>query len=254
VRIPAGPAHLAAIVLLLAPLASARGAEPPAPGPAAAALEQLRAANQARGEEARELAAWTLERQRLEALVDATRAETARLEREADQADAARDAARTRLAALGAGSDLEALRARLAEAAARVGADLTALAARMPPGVVPAVADAADGDAFDAAVRALEGAERAASAVAVDVVTGTRDGRTDAPEAVKVLRVAGAAAWWVSLDGAAAGTLSVRAGAVTLHAVADDAARAAIIAALAQAEGRAQPSIALLVAPPGDAP
>nr|MBA3847296.1 hypothetical protein [Planctomycetota bacterium] len=56
-RIPARPAHLTAIALLFATALSA--AEPSAADPAAGALEQLRAANQARGDQAREVAAWT---------------------------------------------------------------------------------------------------------------------------------------------------------------------------------------------------
>jgi hypothetical protein len=104
--------------------------------PAAAVLDELRAANRARADLAREEAAWTAERQRLEALIAATAAETARVEREAAAAETRREAARSALAALGTASDLEGLRARLAEAAAAAADRLRPLAAGVPPGVV----------------------------------------------------------------------------------------------------------------------
>ena len=237
---------LAALVLATGPgLLQAAAAEPSTPDPAAAALEQLRAANHARADLAQAEAAWTAERQRLQAVIDATSAETARLEGEAASAEQVRDAARARLAALGSGSDLDAMRARLAEAGDREGAALTALSRQLPPGAVAAVAASGTDASFDAVVRALESAEHAAGAVAIEVVSGERDGRR---EAVKMLRVAGAAAWWVALDGTAAGVVEVRDGALRLL---DCAAlrRDLIIAALAQAEGRGQPAIALLPAP-----
>lgn len=234
---------VAGMVLSLAGAMATAAEAPSAPDPAAVALEQLRAANRARADHAEAEAAWTLERQRLQALLAATRAETARLEHDAAGAEAARDAARTRLAGLGAGSDLEALRARLAEAGERLRASLLAVAAATPPGVVPALGGTTD---FEAGVAALEAAERAAGLIAVEVVSGRRDGR---PEAVKMLRAAGAAAWWVSLDGTAAGTVGMDGSGMMLTATTDEAGRAAIMAALAQAEGRAQPAVALLPAP-----
>lgn len=232
-------ARPAAILLILASLLSAADG---APDPAASALEQLRAANQARSELARESAAWESERQRLAAIIAATRADTARLERDATAAEAARDAARTRLAALGNGNELDALRARLAEAGERMAVQLAALARSLPPGAIPTPAASAGDGAFDAAVRTLESAERAAGSLAVEVVTGDRAGRT---EAVKVLRVAGAAAWWVALDGSAAGILRMSDGMAKLEP-ADESGRTAILAALAQAEGRLQPALTVL--------
>ncbi len=226
--------------LILAALATALAAA----DPASAALEHLRAANVARGELARERAAWTAESQRLEALIAATIAETSRLTGEAVAAEGVRDAARARLAALGAEGDLDALRARLGEAGVAMAARLRALAATLPPGIV----SLGDDQDFDAVVRALEGAERAAGTVTVEVVSGFRDGHT---EAVKLLRAAGAAVWWVSLDGQAAGTARVAAGVLMLATIDDEAERVAISAALAQAEGRIQPALVLL---PGGAP
>lgn len=231
------PARRAALPILLAAALAAGESQPDV---AAQALEELRAANQARADLAREESAWRSESQRLAALVAATRAETSRLERDATAAETARDAARDRLAALGTSSDLDALRARLSEAGDRLAAQLAAATRAMPPGVLPAN-PSGDGS-FDAAVRALEAAERAATSVAIEVVTGQRDGR---PQAVKMLRVAGAAAWWIALDGSAAGPVRIVDGVVTLApAGAED--RAAIAAALNQAEGRSQPGLVLL--------
>lgn len=223
-------AILRRLVLLLLPglLAAA--------DPAAAVLDELQAANRARAELAREEAAWTAERQRLAALIAATAADTARLEREASSAETRRDAARAAITALGSAADLEALRIRLAEAGAAAADRLRALAATLPPGVIAL----GDDTGFDAVVRILEGAERAAATVTVEVVTGTREGR---PEAVKLLRVAGAAAWWVSLDGRAAGTAAMRDGTLTLTMTPE---AEAIRQALAQSEGRGQPGIVVL--------
>ena len=218
------------LVLLLLPSLLA------AADPAATVIDELQAANRARAELAREAAAWTGERQRLEALITATAAETARLEREAAAAEARRDAARIALEAFGLASELETLRVRLAEAGASAVTRLRALAATLPPGVVAL----GDDTGFDAAVRALEGAERAAATVTVEVVTGSRDGRS---EAVKLLRVAGAAAWWVSLDGRSAGTAAMRDGALVLTPAPE---ADAIRQALAQADGRSQPTIVVL--------
>lgn len=206
--------------------------------PAAATLDELRAANAARAELARETAAWQAEEQRLSALIAATRHEAERLARAATAAEAEQAAAAQRLAALDGAAVAEALRDRLAIAGAAAAQRLAALAATLPPGIV----QPGDDQGFDAVARALDAAERAAAAVAVEVVTGTRDGRT---EAVKLLRVAGAAAWWVALDGSAAGTAARREGALHLTAVPGPPGDA-IRAALAQAEGRAQPGIVVL--------
>lgn len=220
---------------------------PSTPDASAAALEQLRAANVARAELAREEAAWKTERERLHAAIAATRAEVARLERDAADSEAQRDDTRSKLAAIGSTSDLDTVRTRLGEAGAKLRSALTSLAATVPPGVIALPADDLAGEAlFDASVRALDAAERAAGTLGVEVVSGTRDGQS---EAVKLLRVAGAAAWWVSLDGKAAGIARVADGKLVLDAAGDEATRLNITAALAQAEGRAHPTVLLLPAP-----
>jgi hypothetical protein len=219
------------------------------------ALEHLRAANVARAELAREESAWRSERQRLQAAIAATRAEQARLSHDAAEMESQAEHTRAKLAALNAASELDALRLRLSEATTQLNTALTALARTVPPGTVgiPA-ADLAGEAAFDAVIRALDASERAASAVAVEVVSGTRDGQSDGKsdgksEAVKLLRVAGAVAWWVALDGSAAGKARMIDGKLQLEIAADERARLDITLALAQAEGRAQPTIVLLPAP-----
>lgn len=210
-----------------------------AEAPVANVLEALRSANQARSELARESAAWATERQRLQALIAATNAETVRLERAATLSETARDSAQARLAALGSASVLEAVRAELAGAGSRAKQALEALAARLPPGVMPRWAD---DESFEAAVRVLEAAEQAAGRIAIEVVTGELGTQR---LAVKVLRVAGAAAWWMTLDGSQAGIVTITDGAVILTLV-DESGRAAISAALGQIEGRQTPSVVLL--------
>lgn len=231
-------------VLLLAAVA-AGAAEP---SPAREALDQAQAAHALRVEAAREAAAWAGERQRLEALIAATVAETQRLEREVEAAEQTRRAAEARLAALGDGADLEILRQRLADGGAALAAALSELSRRLPPGAVAPSASGGGEAAFDAAVRALEAAERAAGTVAVEVVTGERAGQ---PEAVKVLRVGGAAAWWLALDGRSAGVLRWGGARPELVPATEPAVLAAIAAAIAQVEGRQTPAIVLL---PGGAP
>ena len=223
------------------------------------ALEHLRAANVARAELAREESVWRNERQRLQAAIAATRAEQARLSHDTAEIQSQTEHTRAKLDALNAASQLDALHLRLSEASAQLNTALTALARTVPPGTVgiPA-ADLAGEAAFDAVIRALDASERAASAVAVEVVSGTRDGQSDGKsdgksdghsEAVKLLRVAGAVAWWVALDGSAAGNARMIDGKLQLEIAADERTRLDIALALAQAEGRAQPTIVLLPAP-----
>jgi hypothetical protein len=233
---------------MLSTMTSAVAVEAPStPDASTVALEQLRAANVARGELAREESAWKNERERLLATIAATRAEVTRLERDAADAEAQRDNARAKLAAIGATSDLDTVRMRLADAGVKLRTALKTLAATVPPGAVAAPADDLAGEAaFDAAVRALDAAERSAGTLGVEVVSGTRSGQT---EAVKLLRVAGAAAWWVALDGSAAGTARMADGKLQLDAASNEPTRLTITAALAQAEGRAHPTVLLLPAP-----
>ena len=211
------------------------------------ALEHLRAANVARAELAREEFVWRSERQRLLAAIAATRAEQARLAHETAEIQSQTEHMRAQLDALNAASELDALRLRLSEASAQLNTALTALARTLPPGTVGVPAADLSGEAaFDAVIRALDASERAASAVAVEVVSGTRDGRS---EAVKLLRIAGAVAWWVALDGSAAGNARMIDGKLQLEISADERSRLDIALVLAQAEGRAQPTIVLLPAP-----
>ncbi len=243
-RLLAGGAMLG-VLGLMAPAVAVEA--PSTPNASAAALEQLRAANVARAELAKVESDWRNERDRLQAAIAATRAEVARLERDAAEAEGQRDNARTKLAAIGDTSDLEVLRQRLGETGVTLRAALTALARTLPPGTIAVPAQDVVGEtAFDAAVRALYAAERAAGTLAVEVVTGTRGGQT---EAVKLLRVAGAVAWWVSLDGTAAGLARMADGTLHLDVATDERTRLAITAALAQAEGRAQPTVLILPAP-----
>lgn len=217
------------------------------PAPAQEALALASSAHRIRLDAAREAAGWTVERQRLEALIRATEAETARLVRDADLAERSTIEAQARLAALGSGSDLDVLRLRLADAGTELARGLAALAVRLPPGAIVAPTASGGESAFDAGIRSLEAAERSAGVVTIEVVTGTRDG---CPEAVKLLRVAGAAAWWVSLDGLSSGTVRLGTAQVELVSAGPDI-HAAIVAALGQVEGRSAPGIALL---PGGAP
>lgn len=221
-----------------------------APSPAGTMLTDLTAANRARADLAHDESEWRGERARLLAVIAAARAEGERLDREAATAEAERDARRAELARLGTTSELMAVRVTLGEAGERVAARLAGLAAKLSPGAVTPPA-AGDAEPFAAAAIALDAAERATTQVTTEVVVGELNG---ARSAAKVLRVAGAAAWWVSLDGAQAGTVSVEGGAVRLTPAADNAQRDAIRGALAMVEGRKPPAPVLLPLPAEGAP
>jgi hypothetical protein len=231
--------------LLLLGAALAQAAEPAVVQPAKpepqAWVEELRAANQARAALAGEAETWKQEHERLLAYIAGVDAERERTARDADEAERAAKAAAEELRSIGAGSDLDALRAQLEAGAAAAKAGLDRLAARLPPGTVPVVASGED--AFDGVVRAVDAAERTATTIAVDVVPGTLAGTV---VAVKLLRVAGACAWWVSLDGAQAGVATVADGALVLVPAADEPQREAITRALAIVEGRLPPMLTML--------
>lgn len=235
------------LLLVLVTACGILAAEPASP--AGRLLEEIRAANTARAAAEGERAAWNAERERLEAIRSGVVAEAQRLATEAEAAEQKAVALEADLRRLGSGSDLEAVRALLTDLARDVRVRLTELAHTLPPGAV--AVPSAGGD-FDAAARALDATERAASSVAVEVVTGKLAGTE---VAVRLLRISGAAAWWAALDGgrghgdgpgARAGTAVMVDGVLILEPVTDPAP---IVRAIAQAEGRAPPSIALLPAP-----
>jgi hypothetical protein len=211
---------------------------------AASAIAQLSAANAARVEQAEREAAWNIERQRLLALIAATQAEQARLERAATEAETEREEAIAATKALNDDSDLIKSRSQIAESAERMRVQLQTMASTFPPGSISSIDARITGDAlFDDVIRALDSSERAATTISVEVVTGQRDGHT---EAVKLLRAAGAAAWWVSFDGQAAGIALMNAGTLQLHASTDRRTIDAIRSALAQAESRSPPALVVL--------
>lgn len=233
------------VVLSLLAVCSLAAAEPAvAASPAGRLLEEIRAANAARAAAEGERAAWSAERERLEAIRAGVVAEAQRLAAEADAAEKKAATLEADLRRIGSGSDLDAVRALLTDLARDVRVRLAALALDLPPGAVTVPPEGAD---FDAAVRALDATERAASSVAVEVVSGHL-GSTEI--AVRLLRISGAAAWWASLEGgpqARAGTAAMVGGKLTLEPVDDPRP---VLRAIAQAEGRATPSLSLLPAPP----
>jgi hypothetical protein len=225
--------------LLLCVICAVAGiAAEPAADPAMAALNDLRAAGQARSAQAAAEAAWRDERDRLVSLVAAAKAEAARLAEDATAAEQAAATAKAEAAALGDSDELARVEAILTAAGARLRDRLTDLAKAHPPGAVAVPAD----PAFDAAVRAIDASERAAAQVAVEVVTGSLEGK---PLAVRLLRAGGAAAWWASLDGVRAGTAAPGPDGVRLVAAPPDEA-AAIRRAVEIAEGRHAPAIVVL--------
>ncbi len=205
-------------------------------------LAEIAAANQARAALTQEAAAWQAESERLQGLIAAVTQEHERLSADADRFTAANTTLRDRLAQAGEAADLDIVRAELDAAATAIRDHLSALAVRSLPGAV--IVPASGGDRpFDEAMRALDATERAAAGVAVEVVTGTRDG---AEIAVRLLRVAGAAAWWVALDNDSAGSARMTADGLRLDIVSDPHAQAAIRRAIHIADGRVAAEAVLL--------
>ena len=201
-------------------------AEPPA-------LDEALAANRARQEAAGEESRWRAEQERLQALVAAAQAEAARAQDEAAQAR--RQVTETRQD-LGTPAQVEAVRARLDAVAVRQRQALTDLAKTLPPGAVVVPAESTS----EAVAAAVAATERAAGQVTVEVVSGVLGG---SPRAAKVLRVAGARAWWLALDGRAGGIVRVHDGVVEFLPLADPRP---IAEALAAVEGRGPVRLALL--------
>ncbi|MFW5752489.1 MAG: DUF3450 family protein [Planctomycetota bacterium] len=241
------------IPMLFAALwARAPAAEQEAVPVAEAVLRDLRAADVARAEQARERAAWQRERERMEALI-------ATLEQEAGALEQRAGSDRAAVAQLErATADSEELRARrerleaeLAALAAETRAILDARADSMLPGVIPApetdaadVPDDAAVHAFAAAVRRLDRALAASAEVAVGIEDGTlADG---SQRAVEVLRCGAVMAWWRALDGDAAGVVRMDDGRVLLEPRDDPAEARAIATAIEIAAGRAAPELVLL--------
>ena len=222
--------------LLLLPLAGAFAAEATDSTPATRLLEDLRAANLARADLARESAAWNAEKERLSAVLDGVRADAKRLDQDAMAAEGVRDRAQADVTRIGSGSDLDAVRAGLAAQAELIAARLATLRSELPPGAVAMIKPGLTGEAaFDEAVRALDATERAAGTVAIEIVPETIDGK---PEAVRMLRVSGALAWWLALDSRRGGTVAITGGVPTCTPVTDPEAVEAIARAVLMVEGR----------------
>jgi hypothetical protein len=205
--------------------------------PADAALAAIADANAARIALATESAAWTAERERLEASLAATTVERERLEGAAAEATSAADAHAAALAELDDASNLSAIRRETGRRAGALRERLDTLRRGLPPGAVPDAAVGVDGiDALDAVVAVLAAAERGAGSVSIDIIAGQLDG---SQRAVKLLRVAAAGAWWSGLDGDLAGTATMLDGQLVLEAHPDPTVVAVIQQAIAIVEGRA---------------
>jgi hypothetical protein len=219
------------------------------PDAATQVLEELRAAQSARSAQARELQEWRQEQERMAVLHDTVAAEIAALEAAARQ-DAGQTAAlRRELEACAAERRaLEATRAALGVQAQAITAALAESARRAVPGAVTIPAGNVDPTvAFDEAVRCLDSTERAAAAIAVELVEGRLAGQ---PRAVKLLRVGGLG-WWADLDGNQAG-VAVPSGTgepPVLEPCADAARGEDIRRAIAMVEGRRVPELLRLPMP-----
>jgi len=224
--------------------AEAQSADAPRSDPAQTALESIRAANVARSAAATEAEAWRNERERLEALIEANATEAQRLRQELEEVEKEGKVAATETARLGSDVSLQHARKILDTAGNEVRQRLAALAAVLPPGAV--VVPAGTGDDLDEAVHALAQSERSAATLSIEVVPGRLDGQE---MVVKLLRVSGAAAWWLAMDGRRAGVATVSTGHLILTPVAEGADADAIRRAITITEGRQAGAIMVLPLP-----
>ena len=239
--------RLLLVALLLAAPAAVWAATKQAPSVAEQTMAELRAAHAARAARLREAQDWALERQRLQVLQAAVEAETKRLADNA--AEAKRQAAKLRerlKAAEATQKRLEAVEAMIDTLAERLEQALEALGAATIPGVVPL--DTAAGITDPAArlaagVQRISDAEQRAREPGIELVTGSLLGQ---PATVKLLRIGGVAAWWMTLDCERTGTAAVEGGKLVLRPAGMVDEAAAIKRAFAIAEGRAAPHWVLL--------
>jgi len=197
-------------------------------------LEQLRAANVARAALTAEQAAWSAERERILAVKSANDSDIDSLTKEGAEVESEHQEAAKQVASFEKADDLVPVHAQLDAIAKTIVERLTAYARTTLPGAVT-LPEHPGSLTFDEAVRCLDASERAAGSVSIDIISGQLDG---VATAVKMLRISGAAGWWVALDEHAAGIVSMADGVPQLQEVADQLQRRSIIRAIAILEGR----------------
>lgn len=204
-------------------------------------LAELRAADDARARLLAEEQDWRMERQRLELLRDTIRRRADQLDEDAAEAQDELEALQQEVKARDdAADDVQAVRDMLDRLAAEANDRLQELSNRTPPGFVPRRAtDDGGGDGpLLAVVQRMQGAMRRAESSGVELVNVSVDGEQTA---VKLLRIGGVGAWWMSLSGDRGGTATVEGGRLRLHPAALPASFDAIARAFDIAEGRAAP-------------
>lgn len=196
--------------------------------------EDLRAANEARSQQGAEVAAWRAEAEAMGVTIASVQTEAKRVQQELAAVTSERDRLRLEHQRLGAG-DVAAAHKILADAAAALRSKLQAVAAVLPPGSVVVPAD----ESCDALIKAIDLSQRALSQISVAIVAGHAQGdAATATTAVRLLR-AGALAWWMALEGPAAGTAAMVDGRLELVPTTDAEVAEQIRRAIAIAEGRA---------------
>ena len=237
-----------ALLLAIIPAGLAEsGAGDPEPTVARQVLSELRAANVARTQLLDEQQQWAMENEQLELLAAAVRAETRRFAEDAQKAEGDAASLQQQAADLRAQQNTfdqaEAMVDTLAE---RLEQALETVAGESLPGVVPPdrSADITEPSRRLAAAAArLRDVERNTRESAVEIVAGDLGGRS---ATVKLLRLGGVAAWWVSLDGTEGGTAVLEGGTLVLQRGRTDAETAAVRKAFAIVQGQVAPTWVLL--------
>ncbi|MCK6438944.1 MAG: DUF3450 domain-containing protein [Planctomycetes bacterium] len=230
------------VALALAILTGANGDSAPVSDQV---LTELEAANRARSGLTREEAEWQREKQRLELLASTLENEITKLNKERKDSEATLEILR-REASNDPGDARLHERTELARECAQVIDDrLNTLSAETPPGTIPDPSPTQSEPIalLESAGKRLGEAERRAGQFAVEVVTG-RLGEHE--RAVKLLRLGGAAAWWISLDGKEAGSAAMQQGTLVLKHAKDEQEARNIREAVEIAEGLREPRFVIL--------
>lgn len=211
------------------------------------ALEDLRAANQARQTMASEAADWATEQQRLELLISEAKRQAESQRRFMENNKAAIKRYRQQIAGFDVQTDqAAAVDAVLLDLSAQINDALAERAARLPSGGIERAAQEQTGEA---AMVFMRSAARLKQALAngkiwrTSLSSGELDGKSIAYDQLSLGHVC---AWWLSRDQKQGGIVERRDGQNILHALDDPAALEAITTALAVAHGDRSPEAVLL--------
>jgi len=243
-----GPALILCILLSL-PVSSTESREPAKTPVSEQVLSELRAANRIRAQLMTENQAWEMEKQRLKLLKSTITGETARIKSVTAENRKKEAELRKRMTVDEKRQQrLKQIEAMLDAIAERLEQALDALSARSLPGLVPpdTAADITDpARRLNATASRLDQARQRSRTSSVELVVGHLDEKSST---VRMIRAGGIGAWWMSLDGGAGGTATIRDGKLVLKKIDTKEGMNEIRKAFSILEGRAAPDWIMLPA------